>query len=145
MTPKEKIFESYLKAEGFKLTAERRSILEEICESDEHFEASDLWVRLRQRGVRVSKATIYRTLPLLVKSGLLRDSVSIEKRSYYESMYGREHHEHMVCIKCGRIKEFSSPVIEKLQDKICAAHKFKAISHRLMVMGYCHNCQKLVI
>lgn len=142
MDSKEKIFERHLKASGFKFTAERRLILEEICNSDEHFEAPDLWMRLRQKGIRVSKATVYRTLPLLVKSGLLRESVNIQKRAYYESMYGREHHEHMVCIECGQIKEFSSPTIEILQDKICEEYNFKAISHKLVIMGYCANCRK---
>jgi Fur family ferric uptake transcriptional regulator len=77
-----------------------------------------------------------------VKSGLLREVIFGEKHAHYEHVYGHEHHEHLVCIKCGKIIEFTDERIEKYQDEICLRNKFKAESHRFQIMGYCEDCEE---
>lgn len=134
-------FRSYLKAGGLKLTPERGLILEAAFSTDNHFEVEDLLIKLRQQGDRVSKATIYRTLPLLVKSGLLREVVFGERHSHYEHVFGHKHHDHLICLCCGKIIEFANPSIENLQDKICKEHGFEAMGHRFEITGYCNECQ----
>lgn len=138
----EQIFQEYLKSKGLKFTPERQVVLEWVFKSHKHFEAEDLLLDIRRSGERVSKATIYRTLNLLVKCGLLREVIFGEKHSHYEHVHGNEHHDHLVCSGCGKIIEFTEEKIERLQDAVCRRHQFLPESHRLQIQGLCHECQK---
>ena len=133
-------FERFLKSEDLKLTSEREMILDQVFSIHDHFEAEDILLRLRQRGQRVSKATIYRTLPLLVQSGLLREVLFNEKHSHYEHILGHAHHDHLICIACGKIIEFTEETIEELQRKLCDNYHFKPIRHKFEIVGYCEAC-----
>jgi Fur family ferric uptake transcriptional regulator len=136
----EKKFRDYIQSRGLKFTPEREAILKHVFENRGHFEAEELLIDMRKNRKRVSKATIYRTLALLVKSGLLREVIFGEKHAHYEHVYGCNHHEHLVCIKCGKIIEFSDEEIEKFQDEVCVKNKFKPESHRFQITGYCEDC-----
>ncbi len=140
MNENEKIFRDYIQSKDLKFTSERKAILNHIFRSKRHFEAEELLIDMRKNTKRVSKATIYRTLALLVKSGLLREVIFGEKHAHYEHVYGHEHHEHLVCIKCGKIIEFNDERIERFQDEVCVKNKFKPESHRFQISGYCKNC-----
>jgi len=138
----EDAFREFLAKRGLKLTPERRLILEEVFRQHDHFEAEELLFRMRQRKVRVSKATLYRTLPLLVKAGLLREEVFGERHLHYEHVHGRKHHDHLLCLSCGKIEEFLDETMEQLQDRVCARHGFDPTGHRLEIHGYCKECRK---
>ncbi len=142
MNEVEKVFRDYVQSKGLKFTPERQAILNHVFECHGHFEAEELLIDMRKSNKRVSKATIYRTLALLVNSGLLREVIFGEKHAHYEHVYGHEHHEHLVCIGCGKIIEFTDERIEKFQEEICIANKFKAESHKFQIMGYCEDCEK---
>jgi len=142
MTDEEAKFREFLNEEGLKVTRERRLILEEVFRNHRHFEAEDVVIGLRERGCRISRASVYRTLPLLVQSGLLREVHSDEKHSHYEHVLGHEHHDHLICTRCGQTIEFSHSGIERLQDLICAQHGFSATSHKLEIKGLCGQCKK---
>ena len=142
MLSKEEVFKEYLTSRKLKFTTERQAILDRVFENHKHFEADELLVDLRLNHLKISKATIYRTLSLLVKSGLLREVIFGERHTHYEHVYGHEHHDHLVCNKCGKIIEFVEYGIEKLQDEVCKKHKFKADSHRLQIQGLCEDCCK---
>lgn len=133
-------FRIYLKSNGLRFTPERRFILGEIFSSHRHFDVEELYQRLRRKGKSISRATIYRTLPLLVESGLVREALRCQDRVHYEHTLGHEHHDHLLCIKCGRVIEFKDEAIEKLQDGICKRYGFKPIEHRLGIRGYCKVC-----
>ncbi|MBM4043487.1 MAG: transcriptional repressor [Planctomycetes bacterium] len=137
---KEERFEQFLKRRGLKLTAEREAILARAFAKHRHFEAEDLLFEMRQGGSRVSKATIYRTLPLLVKCGLLREVIHGEKHAHYEHVFGHGHHDHMVCVQCGRVIEFSSQELERIQNRLCRRFGFEAESHRMQISGSCAKC-----
>jgi len=142
MKPYEEIFRRFLAERRLNFTRERRAILACVFADDRHFEAKELVGTLRQRGARVSRATVYRTLALLVDSGLL-DEVSLGgEHRHYEHVLGHEHHDHLVCNSCGRIIEFTSPAIERLQEQICREHRFKASGHRLRIFGRCAECAR---
>ena len=143
MNEVEKVFRDYVQSKGLKFTPERQSILNHVFKCHGHFEAEELLIDMRKNNKRVSKATIYRTLALLVNSGLLREVIFGEKHAHYEHVYGHEHHEHLVCIGCGKIIEFTDERIEKFQEEICIANKFKAESHKFQIMGYCVDCAKV--
>lgn len=130
----------YLRDKGLKFTPERRLILEEVRRMRNHFEAEDIVSRIRERGRRVSRASVYRTLPLLVDSGLLREVHSMEKHSHFEHIFGHEHHDHLICKVCGKTVEFLDPQIEELQDRVCAEHGFQLDFHKLEITGICGKC-----
>ncbi|MGQ3686016.1 MAG: Fur family transcriptional regulator [Candidatus Loosdrechtia sp.] len=136
----EEIFKKYLALRKLKFTPERQAILNRVFANHKHFEVDELLVDLRNNDMRISKATIYRTLALLVKSGLLREVIFGERHAHYEHIYGHEHHDHLVCNSCGKIIEFSEPRIEKLQNEVCKNKKFKPESHRLQIQGLCEDC-----
>src|SRR3990167_7209227 len=142
MLSKEEIFKEYLTSRKLKLTAERQVILDRVFENHKHFEADELLVDLRLNDMKISKATIYRTLALLVKSGLLREVIFGERHAHYEHVYGHEHHDHLVCNNCGKIIEFTEHRIEKFQEVVCRMYKFKADSHRLQIQGLCEDCRE---
>ena len=137
---KEATFRDFLTARGLRFTRERAHILDKVFSTHKHFKADELRLAMRTQNARVSKATIYRTLALLVESGLLRQVITGEKHAHYEHVFGHEHHDHMVCSRCGEILEFFDPAIERLQDKICRQKRFQAEGHRLQITGLCARC-----
>ena len=138
----EKIFISYLKERGLRCTPERREILYGIFSIQRHFDADALYDYLKSQKSALSKATIYRSLPLFIKSGILKKSPPSQGRSQYELIYGLEHHDHLICISCNNIIEFKHDMIEKLQDQVCQEYGFRPVEHNLSIRGYCRECQK---
>lgn len=136
------VFGEYLGRHRFKMTQERRAILEEALSSPGHFDADELLLRFRNRGRQVSRATIYRTLSHLLKSGLLRKIVVGKGQALYEPVHGRDHHDHLVCLGCGRLVEFASEAIEREQESICARNRFRMIHHVHQILGYCESCSR---
>ncbi len=136
------VFKAYLKSNKLKLTPKRKIILETIFSSHRHFDVEKLYHELLKKNKKISRATIYRTLPLLIKSNLIKKvSSNEEKVSNYEHVYGHDHHDHIICIKCGKIIEFKEEKIEKLQNSVCKKFKFKPLEHRLEIKGYCEKCK----
>jgi len=136
----ENIFREYLRDRGLKYTRERKTLLREVLENRDHFEAEQLLIRLRQSGKRVAKATIYRTLPLLVSCGIIKQVQFGDKLTRYEHTFGQDPHDHMVCRRCHRIIEFSSQDIVRLRTVLASRYKFHALSHRMQISGLCWEC-----
>jgi len=134
------LFRSYLASRNLKMTGERRKILEEVFKSPDHFGADELHLRFVSRKVPISRATVYRTLDHLVRSGLVRRVYLDQKRAFFEHVHGRKHHEHMICLSCGKVIEFSDDPLEKQQDKVCRELGFKPLRHALRIVGLCSDC-----
>ena len=135
------IFRKYLERRGLKLTAERQAVFDQLFARHEHVEADEILVRLRARGKKISRATIYRTLELLVDSGIV-GRVRIGEIGYrYERLRAGEHHDHLICNECGRVIEFFEPRIESLQDEVCDRYGFLSISHSHQMRGICRQCR----
>jgi Fur family ferric uptake transcriptional regulator len=134
------VFAEYLNSKNLKLTKERKAVLEEIFLHQGHLEAEELWHNLRKRKKRASRATIYRTLDLLVHSGIVRKVDLGHGHSHYELMLDHPHHEHMICLNCGKVIEFSDKIIENALNKLCKKNRFKQTSHRFQIFGYCKDC-----
>jgi Fur family ferric uptake transcriptional regulator len=141
MEKEKDIFRRYLIGKGLKFTPEREFILEEVFSRHDHFDAEDLFQVFRGRGEDVSRATIYRTLPLLVDSGLVCEAMRCGERVCYEHIYGHRSHGHMICIECGKIIEFENKELEKIKKKVCKKYDFKPVEFRFGIKGYCKNCQ----
>ena len=135
-----KAFHKYLRDHGIKYTQPRRHILDTVLTMREHFEAEQVLYLLRQRGLRVAKATVYRTLPLLVSCGILKQVRFDTKQAHYERSFGEGAHDHMVCTRCGRIIEFAADEVTELRNRIAREHHFHVVSHRLQLSGLCWEC-----
>lgn len=139
------LFTGYLGARSLKMTRERRLILDEIFTLNGHFGADDLYLQLVRKKVAVSRATVYRTLDHLVASGLVQKvyvSDVAQRKALYERAHGRRHHEHMHCISCDRIFEFTDDPLEERQAEVCRKLGFKPLRHSLRIEGICGDCQK---
>ena len=133
--------DAVLKEKGLKLTEQRRRLLEKALLQHKHFSAEELYETLRQKRAGISRATVYRTLKLLAAHEVL--DIHDFDRGYrlYESRLGRHHHDHLVCLKCGRITEFENPGIESEQEKVARHYRFKMMSHSHKIYGLCHRCR----
>jgi Fur family transcriptional regulator, ferric uptake regulator len=133
--------EEFLQKKSLKLTTQRRSIVEKIFDMDKtHFTADDLVDQFRGTSPRVSKATVYRALSVLVESGIVEEHQFGDNYKVYELSEGRPHHDHLICTSCGKIIEFYSEDMEKLQDKVAASHGFRPTHHSQKIFGICSVC-----
>ena len=124
-----KILVKILKSEGLRYTDQRQAIWDEIRKSNEHRDAEDIYLKLKERNVKVSRATVYRTIDVLVKNRLVRKMDVGEGRSLYEPRLDDEHHDHMICLDTGDIIEFYNEELEDLQDTIAKKHGYKVVRH----------------
>jgi len=139
----QKLFIQYLKENNLKVTQERLALLDEIFSTNEHLDADDLLARMRAKKKKVSRATIYRTLDLLVQCGLVRKSRLGQEHYFYEKVQPGRRHDHMVCTHCGKVIEFWDPVLDERQRQICQEHHFRPSFYSLQIQGLCEACQKL--
>jgi Fur family ferric uptake transcriptional regulator len=135
-------FARYLNTRRLKLTPERKIVLLEMFKSPGHLEAEELLFSLKRKRKHASRATIYRTLELLVKSGMVRKVDLGHGHSHYELVADHPHHEHMICLGCGKVLEFSDRAMEEALGKLCQKNGFKQASHLFQVFGYCEKCKK---
>ena len=138
--PREKKFLEFLGRRGLKLTRQRQAVVNEIFGDAGHFEAEELVERLKGNRTRVSRATVYRTLELLRECQLVEKLDFGTQRSYYEHVSPNEHHDHLICIRCGNVIEFHNEALETLQDEICANFGFQESYHSLRIFGHCSKC-----
>tara|TARA_X000000368_G_scaffold396256_1_gene364387 strand:+ start:550 stop:972 length:423 start_codon:yes stop_codon:yes gene_type:complete len=124
-----KILIQILKSEGLRYTEQRKAIWDEIRDSNEHRDAEDIYLKLKSNGVSVSRATVYRTIDVLVKNRLVRKMDVGEGRSLFEPRLDNKHHDHMICIDTGDIIEFYNEELENLQDKIAAENGYEVVRH----------------
>jgi Fur family transcriptional regulator, ferric uptake regulator len=139
-SPEEK-FREFLEIRGEKLTGPRRSLVRHIFSSHKHFDADELVRDLHDAGHTVSRSTVYRTLRLLVDSGLLRE-LRLTNRSAYEHDYGYPAHDHLHCTMCNRVVEFRNEEILKLRDDVSRTYGFRPSGHRFLISGVCSACSR---
>lgn len=141
MKSAEQLFREYLTSNGLRFTRERKEILDEVMKVHNHFEVEDIYAGLRRKKTDISRASIYRVMPLLINSGIVRKTPCEEMKARYEHILGHEHHDHMVCVKCGKTIEFKKEGIEKLQQEAVKEHHFRMLGHRLIISGLCGDCK----
>jgi len=135
-----KQFEEYLKQSGLKVTKQRSTIVKEFIEAERHCTTDELHHAMRGHSNRVGYATVHRTLKLLVASGLACELYFGDGQTRYEMNRYNQHHDHMVCLCCGKVIEFEEPQIELLQKNIAKIHNFHMQTHRLELYGICSLC-----
>ena len=141
MASEYKLFEKFLSENNLKDTPQRRAVLDAVFSTHHHFDAEELVDILRHKDKRISRATVYRVLDLLVKGEFVRAMDLGESRKMYEHVVGHKHHDHLICTKCGGTIEFDDGLIELLQKKVCSRLNFEADFHSLRIFGRCENCR----
>lgn len=139
------IFRAYLKEGNQRQTPERFMVLEEIYRSEGHFDADDIFFNMKNAGTRVSRATVYNTLDLLVECGLVQRQQFGKNQYYYERAYAYQQHDHLICQECGVVIEFCDPRIFEIQKMIENIYDFDIGSHSLHFQGTCKDkksCEK---
>lgn len=134
-------FDAFLRGRRLKQTEERRALLDAVLGWDHHFDADELHMGLKRQGQDISRATVYRTLDLLIQCGLVRKQSFGDQHAHYEAVKQDEHHDHLICLSCQSIIEFYRADLEALQDAICAEHAFRPLHHSLQIFGLCAACK----
>jgi Fur family ferric uptake transcriptional regulator len=141
-TPFVRLFSRYLRDQGLPVTQQREQIAEIVFATDEHLSVDEIESRLRTSGGRIGKATVYRTLDLLVRSKLVEEHDFGEGFKRYEHRLSRQPvHEHLICVECGAVVEFRSREVLELEGTVAAEHGFRPIRHKLELYGLCPACQ----
>ncbi len=138
----EKIFEGHLRTKNLKHSEQRKEILHIFLGIDKHLTANELYRLVQKKYPTVGYATIYRTLKLLCECGLCRELRFEDGTTRYEHLYGHQHHDHLICTKCGRFVEVVDPQIESLQEKLVKQHGFYPERHRMELYGVCKRCKR---
>ncbi len=139
------MFRSYLKEGNQRQTPERFMVLEEIYRADDHLDADDLFYRMKEGGTRVSRATVYNTLDLLVECGLVQRHQFGKSQYYYERAYAYQQHDHIICTDCGHVLEFCDPRVWEIQELLNKIYPMEIESHSLHFYGTCADkeaCKK---
>jgi len=133
---------TYLKENQLRFTGERLIILEEIFAFPNHFDAEQLFIHIRKKHQQISRATVYRTLDLLHKIGIVKKENLGHGFASYELAMDRPHHDHIICVECGKVIEFVDEVIEKRQREICEKHNAEMLRHQLQIFVRCKSHNK---
>jgi Fur family ferric uptake transcriptional regulator len=135
-------FRRYLREQHLPVTRQRDAVAEVLFRSEDHLAVEAIERRLRERGVRVGTATVYRTLDLLLDAGLARAHDFGEGYRRFEAMPARPHHGHLVCTRCGRVTEFTNEPLERILPIVADEHAFQHHRHRVEIYGLCRDCRQ---
>jgi len=138
------IFTNYMENNNLRKTPERFAILKEIYKRSDHFDAEALYIHMKTQNYRVSRATVYNTLELLVSCDLITKHQFGKNLTQYEKSYGYKQHDHLICVDCGKVLEFCDPRIQQIKNMMGEMLKFKITHHNLDLYGKCEGaCDKM--
>jgi Fur family ferric uptake transcriptional regulator len=141
-TTSTRLFDRYLREQGLPVTHQREAVAQVVFGSEEHLSVDDIERSLREAGERIGKATIYRTLDLLVRSRLVEEHDFGEGFKRYEHRLSLQPvHQHLVCLECGRVEEFESPEVPAIEARVAREFGFRPTRHRLEIYGLCRACR----
>lgn len=137
-----KAFAEYIAREGLKMTPQRRVILSTFMRIKDHVSAEELYTMVKKEDPAVGQATVYRTVKLLAESGLAETVDFGDGVARYEPHFGQEHHDHLICERCGKNVEILDPNIERLQEEAAKRYGFTLTRHKMYLFGICKDCKK---
>jgi Fur family ferric uptake transcriptional regulator len=134
-------FRSFLHRRSLRATEVREAIVRAAVSRAGHFRVEDLVEDVRASGRDVSAATVYRALPLLVEAAIIEPTEVSGERRFYEAVFGREHHDHLICRECRQVVEFQFEAFAMLEREVAAKHGFELVAHHHELIGVCANCR----
>lgn len=142
MATEEKVLDDYISTKSLKHSRQRQEILDIFLKLNRHLTAEELYGIVKRRRPSIGFATIYRTLKLLCEAGLCRELKFDDGATRYEHLYEHQHHDHLICTRCGRFVEVVAPEIEDLQERLFKRHGFHPQRHRMELYGVCKRCKR---
>jgi Fur family ferric uptake transcriptional regulator len=138
---RENFFKTRISAKGLKATRQREKILDVFLNSRGHKNLAQIYAQVAKAHPKIGYTTVYRTLKLLTRLGLAAQRKFADGGTQYEPTEGKKHHDHLICLKCGKIIEFEDDALETLQDGIAYRYRFKVFHHRMELYGQCAECR----
>ena len=135
------VFREFIRNKGLRNTVEREQVVKAVFSIHDHFDVEELYLLLRSQNEKISKATVYRTIPLLLESGLIQEAYFEDGHLHYEHIYGHDHHCHLRCMDCGKVVEFTEEAVKEVEQKVAEHYEFIVTGHKLEVYGYCAKCK----
>ena len=134
------LFRNLMAGEGLKATKQRKEILNIFLKSPGHRNLSQIYAQVAKANPKIGYATVYRTLKLLTRLGLAAQRKFADGETRYERTSEGSHHDHLICLDCGKIIEFEDDALETLQNGIAQHYRFKVFHHRMELYGQCLDC-----
>jgi Fur family ferric uptake transcriptional regulator len=138
---KTNLFKARFSGKGLKSTRQREEILDVFLNSSGHRNLAQIYAQVTKIHPKIGYTTVYRTLKLLTRLGLAAQRKFADGETQYEPTEGKTHHDHLICLECGKIIEFEDDALETLQAGIAQRHRFKVFHHRMELYGRCADCK----
>ena len=136
------VLRQYLKNKGLLHSKQREQVLDVFLKAEKHLTVDDLYELVRKKNPKIGLATVYRAMRVICAAGLARETDFGDGVRRFEHEYQHQHHDHLVCLKCGKITEVMSSEIEKLQERLAKKYSFTPLRHRMQIFGICRKCKR---